>query len=317
VAAYLGPEGTFTHQAATVILGNTPLLQPISTVPAVIDALLSNEANYAVIPMENTVEGIVTASMDQLVFGTDRLVILQEVSIPITFNSYRSRSGSAAATVAGSHPHGLAQCREYVRSTGLMTEHFSSTAAAVEAAASRPELLAIGAPGLESEYDVAVVERQVEDHKGAYTRFACVGRITDSEVLPPPDHTTMTWKTTLVLTPGSSRPGMLAELCTHFADQEINIISLTSRPLPGFAGAYTFIVSLECDRHSPHLARSLASVFYSGVRIKYLGSYLSDYATVDASRERSLAAPVGSLGLHDFEKMSALFPADHIEVVTE
>jgi prephenate dehydratase/chorismate mutase/prephenate dehydratase len=307
LVTYLGPEGTFTHAAAMAMWPGQGGLKPVRTVPEAVSSVLDGVAGYTVIPVENTIEGIVTASIDQLVFRTGQLVIWRETSVRISFNAYRSaRPGGPPAAVA-SHPHGLAQCQRYIVSVGLPSETFASTAAAVEAAARDPRLVAIGAPGLETGYDVTVLREGVEDHPGAYTRFACVGRLAAGPG-PAPAASELTWKTTLALTPGSSRPGVLAELCTHFADHGMNIISLASRPLPGFAGAYVFVVALDCSRNSVSLARSVLSMIYSGIRVKYLGSYRSDYLVRSASRDRPLIPPAGSYGVRDIDALLRLLP---------
>ncbi|MBB5871682.1 prephenate dehydratase [Allocatelliglobosispora scoriae] len=310
--AYLGPAGTFTHTAAREIWGDRALLRPVSAVDFIIGELMAGGADFGVIPLENTVEGIVTASVDELVFRTAGIVILREVSVPITFDAYRGRAdrddGTDQPTVIASHAHGLAQCRRYVAASGLPTKHFASTAAAVEAAVAEPGMIAIGAPGLASRYDVEVIDQAVEDHTGAYTRFACIGSDDPATAALPPAPDDVAWKTTLALTPSASRPGVLAELCTLLADQGINIISLTSRPLPGFPGAYVFVLTLAEDPDSVHVARGVQGILHSGVRLKFLGSYLSDHLVRPAPSDRLLTPPIGSFDIKDFHRVVARFP---------
>jgi prephenate dehydratase len=304
--AYLGPSGTFTHEAAQAIWEDRAVLKPVATLPGVVDAVLAGEAGGGVIPIENTVEGVVSTSIDQLLFRTAALTIHREVSVRITFNAYRARNATADPSAVASHPHGLAQCREFVAATGLPTENHPSTAAAVEAAARRPGLIAIGAPGLDSVYDVELLSGGVEDHPSAYTRFIHIGSWSDAASLPPSPHEGMVWRTTLALTPVSSRPGILAEIFTHFADQGINVSALTSRPLPGFAGAYVFVVTVDNDDSMASLSRATSGLLLSGIRVKFLGNYLSDFRRHVPS-DRALVAPPGSFGHHDATDFPRLF----------
>ncbi|MEU6075603.1 prephenate dehydratase domain-containing protein [Micromonospora sp. NPDC047074] len=307
VIGFLGPEGTFTHQAARLLHGTAAELRADGSVPAVIAGVAERRYDFGVVPIENTVEGIVTASLDGIVFRADPVQIMREASVRISFDAYVSAAGDSPPTAIGSHPHGLAQCARYVSRTGLPVEHFPSTAAAVRAAAGRPGLIAIGAQGLDEAYPVRVHDRAVEDHPGAYTRFVCLGLAGGPEP-PVADTSRLTWKTSVALTPGWSRPGVLAELCTQFADRGIDIVSLASRPLPGFAGRYVFVVTVDRERRSASLARAIRSLMHQGIRVKHLGSYLSDHTTAGADAGRALVPPPGSLGLAHDDEITQLFP---------
>ncbi|SCL64087.1 prephenate dehydratase [Micromonospora peucetia] len=307
VIGFLGPEGTFTHQGARLLHGTAADLRADGSIPAVIAGVAEGRYDFGVVPIENTVEGIVTASLDGIVFRADPVLIMREASVRITFDAYVSVAADTPPTAVGSHPHGLAQCTRYVSRTGLPVEHFPSTAAAVRAAAERPGLIAIGAPGLDEAYPVRVHGRAVEDHPGAYTRFVCLGLAGGSEPLAV-DADGLTWKTSVALTPGWSRPGALAELCTQFADRGIDIVSLASRPLPGFAGRYVFVVTVDHDRRSANLARAIRSLMHQGIRVKHLGSYLSDHTTAGVDARRALVPPPGSLGLAHLDEITQVFP---------
>jgi len=304
---FLGPEGTFTHQAARLLHGTAVDLRAAASIPAVIAGVADGRYDFGVVPIENTVEGIVTASLDGIVFRAAPVLILREISVRITFDAYVPVRADAPFTAIGSHPHGIAQCKRYVSRTGLPVEQFPSTAAAVRSAAERPGLIAIGAPGLQEAYPVRVHDRAIEDHPGAYTRFACLGLAGGPE-LPPADAAGLTWKTSVALTPGWSHPGVLAEFCTQFADQGIDIVSLTSRPLPGFAGRYVFVVTVDRDRRSANLARAVRSLLHDGIRVKYLGSYLSDHGTAGVETHGALVPPPGSLGLGHLDEVTQIFP---------
>ncbi|MCP2325393.1 prephenate dehydratase [Hamadaea flava] len=304
--AYLGPPGTFTYLAAAQLWERTDELLPSTTVPEVIDRVRWGDCDFGVVPVENTVEGIVTASLDQLVFGSGDVVVLREISVPTTFHVYRATGASGPPTGIASHPHGLAQCTRYVNAAGLPTRVFQSTAAAVEAAAADPGLLAIAAPDLAGRYAVSLVDSGIEDHPGVVTRFACLGSRRRQADLPAPDEG-LSWKTLLALTP-ATRPGTLADVCVQFSDQGVNILSLTSRPLPGFAGAYVFVLALADTRTSAGLARAVNGLLYTGVRVKFLGSFLSDHLLRPSRPDRPLSAPAGSFGLRDLHEVSAVFP---------
>ncbi|MEV0268828.1 prephenate dehydratase domain-containing protein [Hamadaea sp. NPDC050747] len=304
--AYLGPPGTFTFQAAGQIWNQSEDLLPSTTVPEIVDRVRWGDCDFGVVPVENTVEGIVTASLDQLVFGTGDVVVLREISVRTTFDVYRAAGASGPPTGIASHPHGLAQCTRYVNASGLPSRVFASTAAAVEAAAADPGLLAIAAPELAGRYAVSLVDSGVEDHPGVFTRFACLGsRRRQADV--PPAAEELSWKTLLALTP-ATRPGSLADVCVQFSDQGVNILSLTSRPLPGFAGAYVFVLALADSRTSAGVARAVNGLLYTGVRVKFLGSFLSDHLLRPARPDRPLSAPTGSFGLTDLPEVGSVFP---------
>ncbi|NUR71492.1 MAG: prephenate dehydratase [Hamadaea sp.] len=304
--AYLGPSGTFTHLAAEQIWESAAELLPSATVPEVVDRVRWGDCDFGVVPMENPVEGVVTASVDQLVFGTGDVVVLREISLRTSFDVYRAAGGSGPPTGIASHPHGLAQCTRYVNASGLPTRSFPSTAAAVEATAADPGLLAIAAPDLASRYAVTLVDSGVEDHAGAYNRFGCLGsRRRQAELPASADE--LSWKTLLALTP-ATRPGTLADVCNQFSDQGVNILSMTSRPLPGFTGAYVFVLAVADSRTSAGLARAVNGLLYTGVRVKFLGSFLSDHLLRPSRPDRPLSAPTGSFGLRDLHEVSAVFP---------
>ncbi|WP_433387544.1 prephenate dehydratase [Micromonospora sp. KLBMP9576] len=307
VIGFLGPEGTFTHQGARLLHGPGADLRAAASIPAVIAGVADGSYDFGVVPIENTVEGIVTASLDGIVFRADPVLILREASVRITFDAYVSSAADAPLTAIGSHPHGIAQCARYVGGTGLAVERFPSTAAAVRAAAQRPGLMAIGAAGLQETYPVRVHDRAVEDHPGAYTRFVCLG-LSGGPALPPAHAAGLTWKTSVALTPSWSHPGVLAELCTQFADQGIDIVSLASRPLPGFAGRYVFVVTVDRDRHAASLARAVRCLLHDGIRVKHLGSYLSDHDTAGVDSRQALVPPPGSLGLAHLDEVTQIFP---------
>lgn len=306
VIGFLGPEGTFTHQGARLLHGTAADLRADGSIPAVIAGVAEGRYDFGVVPIENTVEGIVTASLDGIVFRADPVLIMREASVRITFDAYVSVAADTPPTAVGSHPHGLAQCTRYVSRTGLPVEHFPSTAAAVRAAAERPGLIAIGAPGLDEAYPVRVHGRAVEDHPGAYTRFVCLGLAGGSEPLAV-DADGLTWKTSVALTPGWSR----RERSPNSARSSPTGESTSSRWPPVRCPAspgYVFVVTVDHDRRSANLARAIRSLMHQGIRVKHLGSYLSDHTTAGVDARRALVPPPGSLGLAHLDEITQVFP---------
>ena len=110
--AYLGPVGTFTEAALKKITCDTDKKIPYANVTAALDAVRAGEADYALVPIENSVEGVVARTLDELASG-DQLTICAEVTLPVTF-AFMTKPGATAIKRIGTHPHAESQCREYI-----------------------------------------------------------------------------------------------------------------------------------------------------------------------------------------------------------
>jgi prephenate dehydratase len=193
-------------------------------VSEVIHDVDAGRCDYGLVPLENSIDGGVTSTIDVLVFEVVEARIREEVVVPVTFGAHRRAELATAATTVLSHPVGLAQCRRWYTERGLAARSTDSTAEAcrVVAASDDPGLVAIASAKAAELAGLVTVETGIEDFPGASTRFALVGR----DLLAP----TGDDKTTLVVTPPSEGVGVLLRTLRPISDRGINISNIVSRP---------------------------------------------------------------------------------------
>jgi prephenate dehydratase len=237
-------------------------------VAAALAAVRSGDADAALVPMENSVEGSVPATMDGLADG-DPLVITREVFLPVTM-TLAVRPGTSLSDVrsVASHPHALAQTARW------LAEHLpdvsplptTSTAAAAAAVAAGEFDAAVCAPIAAERYGLDSLIDDIADHPGAVTRFVLVA---PPGALPAP---TGNDKTSLVAVVGD-RTGALLELLTEFAVRGISLTRIESRPTRQRLGVYSF--SLDCEGHiaDRRVGEALAALHRVSDDVRFLGSY--------------------------------------------
>ncbi len=269
---YLGPAGTFSEAA---LLGCAPEpdaeLVPYPTVPTALRAVRAGEVEAALVPLENSVEGSVSQTLDELAFGTS-LVVVREVHLPVSF-VLLARPGSSTEDVrtVATHPHAEAQTRSW------MAEHLpqavvvpaSSTAAAAAGLADGSATwdAAVSAPIAADVYGLTVLATDVADNDEAETRFVLVARA------GPPDPATGTDKTSLALFIGQDHPGALLEILTEFAVRGVNLTRIESRPTGGRIGDYLFSVDIEGHIDDARVGEALMGLRRVCADVRYLGSY--------------------------------------------
>ncbi len=281
--AYLGPQGTFTESAARLVTGSDEpgALQPYGDVSDVLHAVSDGTASVGVVPIENTLEGSVTATLDALAFETD-LLIQGELELPITLVA-AARPGVELASVAEvvSHPVPLAGCRRWLASTlpDVTRTPAASTARAAETVASSDAAaLAIVNPLAAEHYGLEVVARDISDRPGNSTRFIVVG----NEVPAPTG-----WdKTSIVVFIEANRPGALLQLLEIFAERELNLTKIESRPTKAELGEYCFFLDIEGHLTGERVGDALAAVKRTHRDIKILGSYRRSGARSTDEAER-------------------------------
>jgi prephenate dehydratase len=267
--AYLGPEGTFAEAALrSVVAPSEGAHVPQPSVAAALTAVRSGDADAALVPLENSVEGSVPATMDGLVDG-DPLVITREVFLEVQF-VLAVRPGTALSDVrsVASHPHALAQ------TTGRLSELLpalvplpvSSTAGAAEAVAAGAYDAAVCAPIAAERYGLTALVDDLADHAGAVTRFVLVARPGE------PPAPTGNDKTSLVAVVGD-RTGALLAVLQEFAVRGISLTRIESRPTRERLGVYSF--SLDCEGHVADrpVAEALAALEQVCDDVRFLGSY--------------------------------------------
>jgi prephenate dehydratase len=271
--AYLGPEGTFAEQALrTLPVAATAETVPAGSIPEALDAVRSGAVDLALVPLENSVEGAVPVTLDGLASG-DPLVIQREVHLPVTFGLYaRSGTDPAGVKTVASHPHGLAQCRGWLRANLPDAEPVPalSTAEAAAAVARGEYDAAFCAPVAGERQGLTALALDVGDNRDAVTRFVLVSRP------GPPAERTGHDVTSLVAYIAHDRTGALLEVLTEFAVRGINLTRIESRPTKERLGRYCFF--LDC---SGHVADARVGEALMGLRricadVRYLGSYPRD-----------------------------------------
>ena len=268
--AFLGPEGTFAHAAVRqlpVAAGAT--LLPLGNVTLAIDAVRAGQADAALVPLENSVEGAVPATLDELANG-EALVVADETYLRVAFE-LMARPGTTLADVrsVATHPHAEAQVRRWLISQ-LPTAQVAlvgSTAGAAQAVAGGEYDAAVGAAVAGELYGLDVLAHDIADSEGAVTRFVLLTR----PVPPPPP--TGNDRTTLVAYLRADHSGALLELLGEFASRGVNLTRIESRPTKGRMGDYCF--SIDCEGHiaDRRVGDALAALHRVCADVRYLGSY--------------------------------------------
>jgi prephenate dehydratase len=273
--AYLGPEGTFTEQALRSVSGAEDAeLRPCATVTVALDAVRSHTADQAVVPIENSVEGSVPVTLDELAQG-EPLMIVREMTVPVAF-SLLVRPGTVLADVrrVGTHPHAAAQTRNWVAThvPGAEVVHASSTAAAAAVLAADtdeqpPWDAAISAPLAARRYRLEALAEGIGDNPEAVTRFVLVSRP------GPPTPATGRDKTSLVAFMREDHPGALLEILDQFSMRGVNLTRIESRPTGHALGDYCFSIDAEGHVSDRRVGEALMGLHRVCSDVRFLGSY--------------------------------------------
>jgi prephenate dehydratase len=274
--AYLGPAGTFTEDALGEAIregGFEPLRTP--TIPDAILAVERGEAERALVPIENSLEGSVRPTLDTLVFEAGAVTIVGEHDYRVRVHLI-AREGTRAEDVEAvlSHPQPLAQCQRFLRERFPEVElrNASSTAAAVRmvSESSRP-WAALGARAAAALYGCELLQEGVEDSDDNVTRFVWIAPPGSEPVGAGP------WKTSLVFSEvGADHPGALVECLSEFSGRGINLTRIESRPLRQGLGRYMFFCDLEGREIDSTVAEAVAALRTKAASVRILGSYPLD-----------------------------------------
>src|ERR1700677_5170192 len=279
---YLGPVGSFSHEAVTTLKNVEPV--PYSSLEDLLSAVADSSIDQGLVPLENSLEGTVSATIDGLVFDYD-LVILQEIVLPIHLHLL-ARQDVALEDVKSvrSYVHALAQVRSFVHERGLETVQTTSTSqAALDVAESSEPWGAVSSALAGELFGLKVVAADIEDHPDNVTRFVLVGR---DDVSAPTGHD----RTTIVCFQDADRPGSLYAMLGRFAARDINLTKLESRPTKRGLGDYCFVIEFEGHVADDVVADGLADLQAHLARVKYLGSYpVTGAEATDRREEVALA----------------------------
>ncbi|MCX6453614.1 MAG: prephenate dehydratase [Actinobacteria bacterium] len=267
--AYLGPAGTFTEAALRQITNESDVLVPYSNVTAALDAVRNGKAEKVLVPIENSVEGVVSRTLDELALGTP-LVVTAETTLPVTFSlmTLPDRAGDEITKIA-THPHAESQCRSYVAKNYPQAEiiEMSSTAAAAKGLANGNYDAAIASDIAAKNYGLKIIASNIGDNAGAVTRFVVAEK---PGTMPPP---TGNDRTSLVAFIGIDHAGALLEILTEFAKRDVNLTFIQSRPTGLELGHYHFIIDAEGHIADPKVAAAVDGVRNISEDIRFLGSY--------------------------------------------
>ncbi|MGB9281816.1 MAG: prephenate dehydratase [Pseudonocardiaceae bacterium] len=267
VTAYLGPEGTFAEQAAQVLAPGDEFRSAVS-VHAAISALRAGQVDAACVPVENSVEGSVPATLDAMAEDEPVLAVAEAV-LPIRFSVLvRPGIGAADVRTVATFPHAAAQVRGWLAThlpSATMVLTASTSAGAVAVLDGQADA-AICAPIALRHYPLAVLASGVHDQDDAETRFLLIRH---PGAVPPP---TGTDRTSLVAV-AVDRPGALLEVLAEFALRAINLTRIESRPTKSKLGQYRFF--LDCEGHIAEdaVGDALAELHRRCTWVRFLGSY--------------------------------------------
>ncbi|MBP1930424.1 prephenate dehydratase [Ammoniphilus resinae] len=270
--AFLGPVGTFTEEAARFFFaGESVQYIPYSSIPDVLDAVDLEKAHYAVVPIENSIEGTVNLTMDHLIHQVD-LPIIGELAYPISQHLMASlKLDFSQVKKVLSHPQAVAQCRHFLQRNlpHAEIEYTKSTAEAVRLVGENPTQpwAAIGNRLAQSIYPVHFLQEEIQDHSNNYTRFFIISRY--KPVLQATDHE----KTSILVTLPSDFPGALYQVLAAFAWRKINLSKIESRPTKTGLGNYHFIIDIDQQMDEVLLPGAFAEIEALGCQIRTLGSY--------------------------------------------
>lgn len=273
--AFLGPEASFSHIATEGLFYNQELL-PCTTIPECIEKVGNGEVEFAVVPLENALEGTVPLTIDYL-FHDANLYIVGEILLKIQqhlmVNKAQVKNWHHIEGIY-SHPHAIAQCHKYLfyRFSKVPLNHMSSTSAAARFVSEHPEkcIASIGNSYSAEKYNLAIVEQNIHDFHFNHTRFVVLAK--DNIRLEMPG-TERKPKTTFMITLPSDVSGALHQALSVFAWRKLNLSKIESRPLKTGLGQYFFIFDVLADEKEPMMKWAVEELQALGCTVKTLGTY--------------------------------------------
>lgn len=264
---YLGPKGTFSHQAALDVSGGKEELKEFSTIYSAIVAAERGEVDRAIVPIENSIEGSVNTTLDTLAFDVD-LYITGEYVLHISQNLMVKKGGSTDdIKLIVSHPQAIGQSSRVLsqKFSKIPVEFSDSTASAAKRAADEPGIACIGSPNLAEMYGLDIVVPECGDAENNSTRFVIIER---KQKLDVTEHDKTSIAFTLENTPGS-----LYKALELFDTYKLNMIKIESRPVKTSLGTYVFFIDIDGNIDDATIYFALDKLRQSTPFYKFLGSY--------------------------------------------
>ncbi len=266
---YLGPVGTFTEAALQKIASSDDQLIAYANVTAALDAVRKGDCQKALVPIENSVEGVVARTLDELAIG-EPLVITQEVTLPVTFTllTLPGTDPKEIKSIA-THPHAESQCRSFIAKNYPTAQIIEtpSTAAAAKGLANGDYQAAIAGANAAKNYNLKVIAEDIGDNQAAVTRFVVVEKPERAIAATGKD------RTSLAVFIAIDHAGALLEILSEFAKHQVNLTFIQSRPTGSQLGHYHFIIDAEGHIEDRPIKEALAGLKQICEDIRFLGSY--------------------------------------------
>jgi prephenate dehydratase len=265
---YLGPKGTFSHEAMKKYTGQLPYASvDYPSIPDIFAAMQSGQIDEAIVPIENSIEGAVSATMD-MISQESGPMIKAEMVIPVR-EHLLAKKGTDISKIRYviSHPQPLGQCRKFLSEKlpyALTKASYSTAAAAEEVAAGSGDMAAIGSGTAAEVYGLEIIQEDIQDHKNNLTRFIVLGR--NDAPRTGNDKTSLLFST-------EDKPGSLYRILDIFNLWDINMTRIESRPAKNMLGRYVFFVDILGHREDEDLRDALTMVKRKTSFLKILGSY--------------------------------------------
>jgi chorismate mutase/prephenate dehydratase len=261
--AYLGPEGTFSHAAASMKFGSSVDYVPLADIPAVFEEIVRGHADYGLVPVENSIGGGIVDTLDAFLTSSAR--ICAEVLITIHHNLLAKEPWEHVKRIY-SKPEVFTQCRQWLSATAKDREiqPSASTSKAAELAATEPAAAAIGSSLAGEIHGLHVLFENIEDHPDNVTRFFVIGR--------EPARKTGDDKTAIMFTT-AHKPGALAEVLDVFKENGINLTDIEKRPSKKVNWEYYFFIDAQGHFDDPAMQRAVEQAKHHCLQLTVLGSY--------------------------------------------
>ncbi len=272
--AYLGPAGTFTEDALRETMAPEVEYEPLRT-PTIHEAILAverGEAERALVPFENSIEGSVRSTLDTLAFDAEGVTIVGEHDFAVrAMLIARGETELAQIETVISHPQPLAQCARFLRDQlpNASRQSVESTAAAVQLVSeSEAPWAAIGAKAAAELYGCTILREGIEDEANNVTRFVWIAPAGTEPVAGE------AWKTSLVFSElGEDHPGALVNALREFSSRKVNLTRIESRPLRLGLGRYMFFCDLEGALSEAPVEEAVEALRGKAESVRILGSY--------------------------------------------
>ncbi|MEK4511094.1 prephenate dehydratase [Paenibacillus sp. FSL K6-2524] len=266
--AYLGPEGTFSEEAAVKYFNEDEVeFYMYDTIPDVIEAVGEYRVDKAIVPLENTIEGTINMTIDALI-SFDNLFIEGEYTLPVSLHLLANKDAdlSGIKEVWSISPI-LTQCRKYIRKRSIKSLQYDSSASAAKALknSERTDVAAIGSISLANKLNLNIIDWNIQDNFDNQTRFIIISNNLNTEI--------DLMKTMFVITPGQDQPGVLSSILNVFTALTINLSWIESRPTARKLGVYRFFLEANNNCSRVTIERAVTILETLGHEVRIIGRF--------------------------------------------